>query len=108
MTTIEVVYLISSSSSLVMGLAQVRQIILTKRSDELNIGTWVMWLISQGIFLTYVSTRPDPVLITMQWIWLLFYIAMVVLVVYYRLRPGGSTPSRLASVEVLDEDTLKP
>ena len=103
MSFIEIIYLITSTCSLLMGLPQIRQLILTKRSDELNIGTWTMWLFSQLIFLLYVASKNDRILIIMQVIWLLFYVVMASLVLYYRWRPGGEVLER---VVVLDNEKV--
>jgi uncharacterized protein with PQ loop repeat len=101
MAPIEIIYLITSTGSLLMTVPQIRQLIVTKQSDELNIGTWTMWLVSQSVFFAYVVSKNDTVLMIMQFIWTLLYLAMVCLIVYYRWRPGGATPEQ---APVLDQE----
>jgi hypothetical protein len=86
-----------------MGFPQIRQLIITKRSDELNIGTWTMWLVSQLIFSLYVASKNDKVLMVMSVIWLAFYIVMAALVLYYRWRPGGTVPEETAPAVATEE-----
>lgn len=88
MLTIEIIYLITSTASLVISVPQLRQLVITKRSDELNVATWTMWLIHQFVFLGYALTLRQTTMLITNSIWTLFYAAMLGLIVYYRRNPG--------------------
>ena len=85
---IEILYLVTSFSSLVASIPQLRQICVTKRSDELNISTWCTWVITQAVFLLYVLSRGENILLLTSTLWLLFYLVMASLILYYRKHPG--------------------
>ncbi|MFZ1258016.1 MAG: hypothetical protein WAQ25_00940 [Candidatus Saccharimonas sp.] len=85
---IEAVYIISSFTAIVMSIPQVRQLLIEKRSDELNIATWATWLVSQFVVLLYVTSRGEHIMMITNTIWCTFYAVMISLILYYRMRPG--------------------
>lgn len=101
---IETAYITSSVVAILMSLPQVRQLLVEKASDELNIGTWATWLLSQFVVLLYVSSKGEKVMIATNIVWCTFYLAMIVLILYYRRYPGGMKVTRRP--ELLLEDTV--
>lgn len=78
------------------GIPQLRKLIRMKSSDEFNLGTWGMWVLTQVIFVSYAVAIKDPLLIGVNTAWIAFYGAMVVLIIYYR-------PRKLAPVSAQNE-----
>lgn len=96
----ELLYIMSTTVSLIASVPQARQLIITKRSDELSATTWGMWVCTQCVSLFYAISIAQTVLILANIGWLTFYSIMVVLILYYR-RPAHL--SRLTPV--LEEAT---
>jgi uncharacterized protein with PQ loop repeat len=94
--------MISTTAALVASVPQVHQLLITKRSDELNITTWTVWLISQIVFLVYAATTfARPVLLAANVIWLGFYTVMICLIVYYRRNPAPDQTIGLESIDTV-------
>ncbi len=89
MTTLQIIYSISTSIAILASLPQIRQLLVTKRSEELNITTWSLWLCTQFVTLSYMVSIRDHLLIAVSTIWLVFYVIMISLILYYRRNPGG-------------------
>lgn len=83
----ELLYIMSTTVSLVACIPQARQLIITKRSDELSATTWGMWVCTQCVSLFYAISIAQTVLILANIGWLTFYSIMVGLILYYR-RPA--------------------
>lgn len=88
MNPIEVLYTCSASVAVLASIPQVRQLLVTKSSDELNIATWSLWLGTQFISLTYAISLQVHLLIIVNCIWITFYTVMLTLILYYRRNPG--------------------
>ena len=87
MHLIQSLYLLSSFVSVVAMWPQIRQLLVTKQSDELSLSTWISWTIGQIIAELYaVSLHAAPYLIAST-SWLLFYFVMLALIIHYRLKP---------------------
>lgn len=84
---IATIYFVSSIAGLAMAAPQAHQLVVLKRSDELNLGTWTMWLLNQIAFMFYMFTLNDAVTMVTSVLWTLFYAAMLGLIVYYRKYP---------------------
>lgn len=69
------------------GLPQILRLIRLKSSVEFNLGTWVMWVAAQIIFISYAASIGDTLLIVVNSCWAVFYSLMVMLIIYYRPRP---------------------
>lgn len=96
MAPIELLYTFSTTASLIASAPQVRQLLISKRSDELSRITWSVWLFSQVVFLVYAATTLSrPVLVIANIVWLGFYLAMIFLIFYYRRYPGGAKVQRV-------------
>ena len=88
MNPIEILYTCSTSIAVLASIPQVRQLLITKSSDELNIATWALWLGTQFISLTYAISLQVHLLIVVNCIWIMFYAIMLTLILYYRRNPG--------------------
>lgn len=99
---IETAYITSSVIAILMSLPQVRQLLVEKSSEELNIGTWATWLCSQFVVLLYVASKGEKVMIATNIVWCTFYIIMITLILYYRRHPGGIKVSRRAELSLED------
>jgi len=88
MNAIDILYLVTSLASIGASVPQVKQLFKEKRSEELSLSTWLMWFICQITFLIYVSTRGETLMLATNLIWLVFYAAMLWMIVYYRRHPG--------------------
>ncbi len=84
MNFLDILYLVTSLTSLVASVPQVRQLLKEKRSEELSLSTWTMWFICQITFLSYVYSRGEVLMLATNSIWLVFYGTMLFLIVYYR------------------------
>ena len=88
MTALQIIYTISTCIALLASFPQIRQLMVSKRSDELSITPWVLWLCTQFVSLAYVMSIRDTLLITFASIWLVFYVIMISLILYYRRNTG--------------------
>lgn len=82
--TIELLYLIAMTAAVAASGPQIRQLLITKQSDELSLSTWTIWLLTQCVATTYaisISSIPYAIASTC---WLLFYLVMVMLIIRYR------------------------
>ena len=87
MTALQIIYTISTCIALLASFPQILQLITSKRSDELSVTTWLLWLCTQFVSLAYVVSIKDILLITFASVWLLFYAVMIGLILYYRRKP---------------------
>lgn len=92
MNPFEILYTCSTTVAVIASVPQVRQLIISKRSDELSVPTWSLWLATQVVSLTYMISIRERLLIIVSSIWLVFYVIMMALIMYYRRNPGGPAP----------------
>src|SRR5690606_20917751 len=81
---IEITYITAAIVALSAGIPQLRQLLISKASDEFSLSTWLIWLSTQCVTLVYVATVRNTLMIYVSLAWVLFHAAMVVLIVYYR------------------------
>lgn len=84
MTTLQIIYSIAACIALCAGIPQMKKLIQTKRSDEFSLNTWVMWICTQLVATAYAFSLGDKLLISINCAWVLFYSAMVYLIVRYQ------------------------
>lgn len=101
MQPFEILYVMSTTVSLVSSIPQARQLVVTRRSDELSLPTWVAWLGTQMISFLYAVSISQGALIFANIGWITFYAVMVGLIIYYR-RPAYVSRLVLAVDEVED------
>ena len=86
MTIIELLYICSTTIAVLASIPQIRQLLITRCSDELSLTTWVLWLCTQFVSLTYAISIANILLACVNVTWIIFYITMVALIVRYRPR----------------------
>ena len=81
---IELAYLIASLASIGAMAPQIRQLLVTKQTDELSLLSWTIWAVAQVIATIYAISIHALPFIIMSSTWLLYYLCMVGLILYYR------------------------
>ena len=84
MHIIETIYIIAVLMSISACIPQLRQLVITKASDEFSVSTWAIWLGTQCATLLYVVTLNNLLMILANIIWVSFYTVMLALIVHYR------------------------
>jgi len=97
MELIQILIIISTLIALGAGVPQMLKLVKTKNSDEFNLGTWAMWVCTQSVSTVYVLSTGDYLLLAINSAWVLFYLAMAVLIVKY-------TPRRIPVAITADEE----
>lgn len=78
-------YTFASLIQIAAGIPQICEIIKQKDSKELSLLTWFLWFATQALCLGYVIAINDYVLIAMCCSWLVYYVAIIGVILYYRL-----------------------
>lgn len=99
MYAIEIAYIIAAIVAISAGVPQLRQLLIAKASDELSLPTWIVWLSTQTVTLVYVVSIGSTLMAYVSLAWVLFYAAMVSLIIYYR------RPARQLSPLVIEDET---
>ena len=86
MLLIQILLTLSAIVAIGAGIPQLIKLVKTKNSDEFNLGTWAMWIATQSVSTAYSISIKDPLLITINAAWVLFYFVMTVLIVRYSPR----------------------
>jgi len=80
---------IVSICAIISYLPQVVKLLKTKKSDELSIGSWVLWVISSVACVLYAGLcNQDPMLIFQAALELFFCVLILALVLFYRKKPS--------------------
>lgn len=108
MQAIEILYTCSTSIAILASIPQVRQLLVTKSSEELNVATWALWLCTQFISLTYAVSLQIRLWIIVNCVWIVFYAIMLSLILYYRNYPGGIVTKVLRRARLRRHFQLKP
>jgi uncharacterized protein with PQ loop repeat len=80
----QTIYLLASCIAVIAMVPQIRQLLVTKQSDELNMSTWATWAVCQFASLNYAASIKATPYIIVSIAWLGFYGAMVFLIIKYR------------------------
>lgn len=83
MSLLEILYTISAGISLIACIPQLRQLVMTKRSEEFSLQTWFLWAATQAITLVYVISIHNILMITVNILWVSFYVLMTYLIFHY-------------------------
>ena len=102
MHIIETIYIIAGLLAISACLPQIRQLIITKASDELSLGTWSVWFMTQCVTLVYVASIDNMLMIIVSAAWVSFYAVMVGLIIYYR----RTTKTTVQPVPVTSDDAV--
>lgn len=97
MRAIELLYMLAATFSLVACVPQLRQLTLTKCSDEFSLMSWATWTGAQTMSLVYVTSLGNVLMMLVNIAWVSFYAYMTYLIVHYRR----------ASMQKLDESTAQ-
>lgn len=81
---IEILYLISASIAVLAMVPQIKQLVLTRQSDELSLSTWTTWGCCQVVSLLYALSLHATAYIIVNVAWITFYGVMVTLIIKYR------------------------
>ena len=81
---IEFIYITASLASVCAMAPQVKQVLITKRTDELSLTSWVIWAVAQAGTTIYALSVNAPPFIVISSVWALYYAAMVTLILHYR------------------------
>lgn len=84
MPLIHILYILGSIVAISAGVPQLRKLIATKQSDEFSLATWGLWAAMQSISLLYAIEVKDTLYAAMSVAWILFYLAIIVLILKYR------------------------
>lgn len=84
MEIIALLYIIAALIAIAAGIPQVIQLLKVRNSDEFELGTWLIWLVSQGFSLLYVASIGNTLLTIVNVGWVSFYAVMVVLIIRFR------------------------
>ncbi len=84
MHIIETLYLLASFVSILAMAPQIKQLFVTKRSDELSLTTWLVWSSYQCIALAYAIALHLVIYSIVNVSWVLFYGVMITMIIRYR------------------------
>ncbi|HRJ06689.1 MAG TPA: PQ-loop domain-containing transporter [Candidatus Saccharibacteria bacterium] len=84
MFIIEIIYITGALVAISACVPQLRQLYVSKASDELSLSTWMIWFLTQVTSLVYVATLANVLMIAVNTVWVGFYAVMVGLIVHYR------------------------
>lgn len=91
MLVIEPIYIIFVTLSIIACAPQLLQLVKVKQSNEFELRTWIIWFIAQVISTIYLLSLQTYLVALFSTAWMIFYAAMVWLILYYRYKPGGQT-----------------
>lgn len=84
MLSIEIIYITAALIAIAACIPQIRQLVVSKASDELSLATWVLWLATQFVTLLYVISIGNKLMMAVNIAWVTFYGIMVGLIIRYR------------------------
>lgn len=84
MTLFETLYIFAGLVALSAGIPQLKQLLLTRRSDEFSLQTWGIWTATQVMTLAYVASLGNVIMTIMNIAWVTFYLVMTLLIYKYR------------------------
>lgn len=100
MSLLEILYIIGAGIALIACVPQLRQLIVTKRSDEFSAQTWILWSATQAITLVYVISIHNILMIAVNILWVSFYILMTYLILHYgHFANAVTVPDQVTSTE---------
>lgn len=79
-----ILYAISAFGFIVACMPQIVQVIKTKTVEGISLQTYDMWFVMQLISMPYIFQSGDVLWICANVIWIVYYLAMVLLIQHYR------------------------
>ena len=83
MLPLQILYITSGFIALTAGGFQLSKLLKKKNSDEFNLGTWLMWIGTQGVSAAYAISLGDLLLVFTSVAWVTFYLMMSVLIIRF-------------------------
>jgi uncharacterized protein with PQ loop repeat len=96
MHAVELIYLITTFTSVFTALPQLKQLWRMKNSDEFSLFSWVAWCLSQIAALFYSITIHSIPYLLVNIAWISFYLLMISLIIKFR----NNTSTHLVTEEV--------
>jgi len=81
---IQIAYIIASFIAVAATIPQVKQLLATKESDELNLTSWSTWTAYQVVATIYGISISAWLYVVVSTAWIIFYVTMLTLIVRYR------------------------
>jgi len=81
---IQIIYIIASLVAVAATIPQVKQLLLTKESDELNLTSWSTWTAYQIVATAYGMSIHAWLYVAVSTAWVAFYVTMLALIIKYR------------------------
>lgn len=103
MSIIEIIYISASVISICGSLPQIKQLLITKRTEELSMITWSIWTVSQVVAMCYAISIHATLLIFTNALWMTFYGLMIVLIFHYRSPRMSTHTFEFIDIEAMDE-----
>lgn len=88
MQIISFLYITTAIIAISACIPQIIQLVKVRRSDEFELSTWSVWLLTQVVTLAYVISIDNLLMVVVNAGWVSFYGLMVYLIIHYRLRPA--------------------
>ena len=88
MQIISFLYIATALIAISACIPQIIQLVKIRRSDEFQLSTWAIWLLTQVVTLVYVMSIDNLLMAVVNAGWVSFYGLMVYLIIHYRLRPA--------------------
>lgn len=88
------------------SIPQIIKLYKVKCSDEFQLSTWAVWMMTQVVSLAYVASIGNTLLVVTNILWVSFYALMVALIVAYR--PKVSIRLRLSRISAFAAYNSKP
>lgn len=82
-----ILYITAAFVAIGACIPQIVQLVKLRRSDEFELSTWAVWLLTQLVSVAYVASLGNVLMIIANSAWVSFYAVMVYLIIHYRLRP---------------------
>lgn len=76
--------LITGIASVVAALPQLFRLLRVKTSRELSVFSWAVWLVYQCVSVAYSAHIHARAYVVINALWVVFYAAMVTLIIRYR------------------------
>lgn len=107
---IQILYLLASFIAVAATIPQVKQLLITKESDELSLSSWSTWGVCQVMASVYAASIGAWPYVIVSTAWVAFYVVMVFLIIKYR-RPVIKYKQQRAlrdAVPVTVQDSSRP
>lgn len=105
MLPIQMIMTVSATVALSAGVPQMVKLVKTKRANDLNLSTWMMWVVTQSVSTAYAFSINDKLLMTINLAWVTFYATMTFLIIRYSRKARKEIISAV-SIETPNDEQL--